>query len=255
MSEERDPPLPDDGGAVDDDDIDLGAIDADGNEIDPPEPEPEPEPDEPPPADDRRERQRTRSGQVGRLRADLDRERTEKADLVRRIAALEQQRTAPPPPDPQAQAREEAEFRTSLEQMLPHEAALAVANRSERRMQAQLAQVALQSFDRSDTADWRNLQASNRAAARLSTQVEQVLQQRRAMGDYTLGRRDILAYLVGQEMLNRPAAATNGAARRARAAPRPASGRGDVAGSPGGGRRNEADVDVALLRGITTADI
>ena len=249
MSEERDDPTP-----PDDDDIDLGAIDADGNEIepDPPETEPEPEPDEPSADVDQRDRRsQVRRGQVHRLRADLDRERAEKADLVRRIAALEQQRTAPPPPDPQAQAREEAEFRASLENMLPHEAALAVANRSEQRMQRQLTQVALQGFDRSDTADWRQLQATNKAAARLGPQVEQVLQQRRAMGDYTLGRRDILAYLVGQEVLNRPAAATPPPRRRPQP---PASGRGDVAAA-GNRRRSEADQDVALLRGITTADI
>ena len=252
MSEERDPPPPNDGDE-DDDDIDLGAVDADGEPIDS-EPEPELEPETPP--DDGRERQRqVRRGQVHRLRADLDRERAEKADLVRRIAALEQQRQQPPPPDPQATAREEAEFRASLEQMLPHEAALAVASRSEQRMQRQLAQVALQSFDRSDGAEWRALQTSNRAAERLAPQVEQVLQQRRAMGDYTLGRRDILAYLVGQEMLNRPANGQTPPPRRPRT-PRPASGRSDAAGTPGGGgRRNEADADVALLRGITTADI
>ena len=251
MSEEREP-LPSDEGGDDIDDIDLGAIDADGEPI---EPEPEPEPDEPEPEPQPDEQRRAGghgAGQVHRLRADLDRERAEKADLVRRIAALEQTRQAPPP-DPQAQAREEAEFRASLEQMLPHEAALAVASRSERRMQAQLTQVALQGFDRTDTADWRQLQATNRAAGRLAPQVEQLLQQRRSMGDYTLGRRDILAYLVGQELLNRPAAAPP--PRRSRPQ-RPASGRGDVAGAPAGNRRrSEADADVALLRGITTADI
>ena len=45
MSEEREP-LPSDEGGDDIDDIDLGAIDADGEPI---EPEPEPEPDEPDP--------------------------------------------------------------------------------------------------------------------------------------------------------------------------------------------------------------
>jgi hypothetical protein len=256
MSEERDLTPPDDGAAPADDDLDLGAIDADGNQIEPEPDEPEPEPeDEPQHPDDQPERQRQiRRGQVHRLRADLDRERTEKADLVRRIAALEQQRQQPAV-DPQAQMREEAEFRSSLEQMLPHEAALAVAGRSEQRMQRQLAQVALQNFDRTDGAEWRQLQATNRAAQRLAQQVETTLQQRRAMGDYTLGRRDILAYLVGQELLSRPAA--QAPTTRAARAPRPASGRNDVAGAPasGGRRRNEADADIALLRGITTADI
>jgi hypothetical protein len=253
MSEERDQTPPDDGDDIED--IDLGAVDGDGNEIDPPEPEPDDTDPDPEliPDESRERRQQVRRGQVHRLRADLDRERAEKADLVRRIAALEQQRSAPPPPDPQAQVREEAEFRASLEQMLPHEAALAVANRSEQRMQRQLAAVALQGFDRSDTADWRRLQAERPAAVKHAAQVEQILQQRRAMGDYTLGRKDILAHLVGMEVLDRPAAASP--PRRTRQQ-RPASGRGDVAAAPAGrGRRSDADQDVALLRGITTADI
>jgi hypothetical protein len=252
MSEERDQALPE---PDEIDELDLGEIDADGNPIDPdpepdePEPEPQPEPD---PAAERRNA--ARRGQVHRVREQLAAERAQNADLVRRIAALEA-RPAQPPPDPQAQAREEAEFRASLENMLPHEAALAVANRSERRMQAQLAQVALQSYDRTDTADWRQLQATNRAAARHAPEVERVLQQRRAMGDYTLGRRDILAYLVGQEVLNRPEAAAT--RPRPQRTPRPASGRGDVAAAAPAGRqsRDQAAADLALLRGITTADI
>jgi hypothetical protein len=254
MSEERDQ-LPADDNPVDDDDIDLGAIDADGNEIEPDEPagpDGAAEPDEPPAPlpDERRERQRTRAGQVGRLRA-------ENADLARRIVLLEQQRATPPPapPDPQAQAREEQEFRAALEQMLPHEAALAVSDRSERRMQAQLARVALQSFDRTDTADFRRLQSTNRAAARLAAQVEETLKHRREIGDFTLGRKDILAHLVGMELLDRPAAPARPNGRRPAQRP-PASGRGDVVGAPAGGRRrSEAAADVALLRGITTADI
>jgi hypothetical protein len=253
MSEERDA-LPGDGQTDDIDDIDLGEIDADGQPIEPDEPDPTDEPDpepspEPDPAAERRNA--ARRGQVHRVRAELDRERAQNADLVRRIAALEA-RPAQPPPDPQAQQREENEFRQSLENMLPHEAALAVAARSERRMQAQLAQVALQGFDRGDTADWRRLQTTNRAAARHAPEVERVLQQRRAMGDYTLGRRDILAYLVGQEVLSRPEAAPRPRTPRT---PRPASGRGDVAGTPGGQRRDQAAADIATLRGITTADI
>jgi hypothetical protein len=252
MSEERDQALPE----PEIDELDLGEIDADGNPIDPdPEPdEPETEPETKPEQPEAVERRNAaRRGQVHRVREQLAAERAQNADLVRRIAALEA-RPAQPPPDPQAQAREEAEFRASLENMLPHEAALAVANRSERRMQAQLAQVALQSYDRTDTADWRQLQATNRAAARHAPEVERVLQQRRAMGDYTLGRRDILAYLVGQEVLNRPEAAAT--RPRTQRTPRPASGRGDVPAAPAGRQsRDQAAADLALLRGITTADI
>ena len=137
--------------------------------------------------------------------------------------------------------------------MLPHEAALAVASRSERRMQAQLTQVALQGFDRTDTAEWRQLadDQSRRRAPSGTSRADFAAASRD--GRLSLGRRDILAHIVGMELLNRPAAAPP--PRRSRPQ-RPASGRGDVAGAPAGNRRrSEADADVALLRGITAADI
>ena len=238
----------------------LDQIDADGNPIEPepgPEPdfeaEPEPEPQPRPTRQDRRDA----------------RVRTERDELARRLLAAEtqlqqlQQRPVQPPPDPGAAAREEAAFVESLQQMLPHEAALAVARRQEGRFQQQLHAVALQSFDRTDQAEFNALRATNRTAARLAPQVEQMLQQRRQMGDYTLGRRQIFAYMLGEEVLNRVAAAPRGGAQprlTARAAAqvvRPAAGRGDVAARTGSGRaaRDQDAADEALLRGITVSEI
>jgi hypothetical protein len=260
MSEEREP-LPPDGG---DDDVDLGAIDQDGNpieEVEDSEPEPEePEPEEhaePEPEPDRETRRQRNKGEAQRWRERYQREAATSSDLVRRIAALEQQR-AQPAFDPQAAARAEQEFRASLEVMAPHEAALAVAQRQEQRFQAQLTQVELRGFDRSDKANFDAMAATDRRAARYAAEVEQLLAQRRQMGDYTLGRRDILAFKLGEELLARGAAqapaqrrAANG--RVARETTRPASGRGDVAA--GGRTRNQDVDDEALLRRVTTADV
>lgn len=265
MSEDRDA-APDDGAG---EDIDLN-VDADGNDSDDgedldlgPEPEPEPEPSEEPEPrrQQQQDRDRHRPGRSARLAQQLQSERSQNADLARRLAALEQQRSAPPPIDPREQAREEAQFRENLQNMLPHEAALAVADRERARTQQMMQQVALSSFDRSDGAEYRQLRQSNRAAERLASRVEQVLTQRRQMGDYTLGRRDILAYLVGQEVLDGNGAGaarqrTQAAARVAGQQARPVNGRGDVA-APAGRRRgtSQEDADIALLRGTNTNDL
>ena len=257
MSEERDLPSPDG-----DDDVDLGAIDPDGNpldEIDEAEPEPdEPEPEDQPEPEPEPERRRARvKGEAQRWRERAQTAQAESAELVRRIAALEQQRQQPAF-DPQAAQREEQEFRARLEQMLPHEAALEVANRSERRMQAQLAHVALSGFDRSDKEKFDDLAARNRSAARLAQEVERTLAARRAGGDYTLSRTDILDFLVGKELRTRaatqlPRERRAASGRVARETTRPASGRGDVAA--GGRSRNQDADDERMLRGLRTTDI
>ena len=271
MSEGRDPlpALPDeDGGGGED--IDLNNYDADGQPLDDgdagedldlgPEPEAEPEEAEAEPEPRRQQQQeRHRPGRSARLAQQLQQQRTENADLARRLAALEQQRSAPQV-DPQAAAREEAAFRENLQNMLPHEAALAVAERERGRTMQMMQQMQLANFDRSDTREYAQLRSSNRAAERLASRVEQVLQQRRGMGDYTLGRRDILAYLVGTEMLDGNGAGvtrqrTQAAARVANAQARPVNGRGEVA-APAGRRRQQSqeEADIALLKGATTND-
>jgi hypothetical protein len=261
MSEERDPPPPDGG----DDDVDLGAIDQDGNPIDDVE-DAEPEPDEPEPEEaeperqpepEREQRRQRAKGEAQRWRERYQREAATSSDLTRRIAALEQQR-AQPAYDPQAAARAEQEFRASLELMSPADAAIAVANRQAQQFREQLTQVELRGFDRSDKANFDAMTATDRRAARYAAEVEQILAQRRQMGDYTLGRRDILAFKLGEELLARGAAqvpaqrrAANG--RVARETTRPASGRGDVAA--GGRARNQDVDDEALLRRVTTSDV
>lgn len=260
MSEERDLPSPNGG----DDDVDLGVIDQDGNPLDEIE-DTEPEPDEPgldehaepEPEPDREERRRRTKGEAQRWRERYQREAETSSDLTRRIAALEQQR-AQPAFDPQAAQRAEQEFRAQLELMSPVDAALAVAQRERALHRQELTQVELRGFDRSDKANFDAMAATDRRAARYAAEVERVLAQRRQMGDYTLGRRDILAFKLGEELLARGATQVraqrqqaNG--RVARETTRPASGRGDVAA--GGRARNQDADDEALLRRVTTADV
>ena len=250
--------LPDGAGAPDDDDLDLGALD-EGTEPEPIEPgpddlesnpEPEPEPQSQPTRQERRdERARSRLREV----------EAERADLARRLAALESRQAQPAAPDPAVSARAEAEFRQSLEQMLPHEAALAVAARSEQRIQQQLVQAELRGFDRADSAEFAALQRTDRAAQRLAPEVERVLAANRAAGDLRLGRLDIFDFLRGRELRTRgPQAARQqrqqGAARVAAQTTRPGSGRGDVARGSGA-PANQDSADEALLRGVRAGDV
>jgi hypothetical protein len=248
--------LPDgEGSPIEDEELEPGTID-EGLEPEPeeePEPEIEPDPEvEPQPRQTRQERRDERSRSRAR---ELE---AQNADLARRLAELERARTQPVF-DPQAQAREEAAFRQSLETMLPHEAALAVAQRSEQRMNQQLVQAELRGFDRADVAEFNALRARDRAAERLAPQVEQLLAQNRAAGDLRFGRLDIFDLLRGRELRTRgPQAARqqrqNGAARVAAQTTRPANARGDVARGAGQGRDQDA-ADEALLRGIRAADV
>lgn len=246
--------LPEGAGAPEEEeDLEPGA-----DEVETPEPELEPEaeiepdPEVEPPRQTRQERRDDRARSRNR---ELE---TQNADLARRLAALEAQRTQPAF-DPQAQAREEAAFREQLQTMMPHEAAIAVAQRSEQRMQAQLMQAELRGFDRSDVAEFNALRARDRAAERLAPEVERMLAANRAAGDLRFGRLDVFDLLRGRELRMRgPAAAQTqrraGAARVAAQTTRPANGRGDVTREAGRARDQDA-ADEALLRSMTTADL
>ncbi len=257
MSDERTPasgatPTPDP--ELDPDLIDEPDPTIDDTEEGADEPEPEPDADEPEPEPEPR---RSRGGETIRsLRSRAQSAERANAEYERRLAALET-RQQQPAMDPQAAAREEQAFRESLRNMLPDEAALAVADRSERKMQAQIFQARLEGFDQADKSRYEALKATNRAAARLETQVETLLAQNRATGDYKFGRMDVFDLIRGRELRTQgPAAAAtqrrNGAARVAAQTTRPASGRGDVA--RGGGGRTQDEQDEAMMRQIPPMD-
>jgi hypothetical protein len=250
--------LPEGAGAPDDD-LELGAVEEgdepelleEGNE-----PEPEVEDDGNEPVPEPRQTRQERRDERSRSRArELE---AQNAELARRLAALET-RQAQPVVDPAAAQRAEAQFYESLQTMLPHEAAIAVAQRTEQRMQAQLMQAELRGFDRADVAEFNALRARDRAADRLAPEVERLLAQNRAAGDMRFGRMDILDLLRGRELRTRGAQAAqqqrrNGAARVAAQTTRPAGAAGDVARSASRARNQDAD-DIALLRQVRAQDI
>lgn len=249
MSEER---LADDQ-SDETEDFDLGEPD-DAPEPEPDTPEPQPEPEPPSRAGPPSPRQQRRDERNRERARELEQQNN---DLARRLAELER-RQQQPVIDPAAAQREEQAFRERLSQMDPVEAALEIQSRAERRMQAQLRDAEIRGFDRADVAEFNALVARDRFAERNAAEVERVLAARRAMGDYTLGRLDIVDFLRGREArLRGGTAATQqrrqAAARVARETVRPTAGGGDVARSGGGARREDADA--SLLRQITTSDI
>jgi hypothetical protein len=244
------------GARAPDEELDLGVIDEIEPEPEPMDDEIEPEPDvDPDPEPPRQTRQERRDDRARSRARELE---TQNADLARRLAQLEARQTQPVV-DPGAAARDEAQFRESLQMMLPHEAALAVVERSERRMAAQLQQARVEGFDRADTAQFEALRARDRAAERLAPQVEATMAAARAQGDFRFSRVDIFDFLRGREIrLKGPAAAQQqrraGAARVAAQTTTPTGGRGDVARSAGRERSQDA-ADEALLRNIRAGDV
>lgn len=219
-----------------------------GAEVDETDLENEGEPE--PPRQTRRERQ------TENWRARAERAEREAAELRGRQSVLEARPQAPV--DPAARAREEAAELDRVQQMLPHEVARYYAEKSARETQQQIFQARVEGFDRSDRAEFSQLRQTNRSAERHAAKVEEILQGRRQNGDWTLGRKQILAFLIGEETLNKGPTAAAGQRRQAAArvagqTTRPASGRGDV--GRGNTGRNQGDADERLLRGTTLGDI
>jgi hypothetical protein len=237
-------------------DLDLENVTLD--ELDPEPPEEvvdETEAEEPEPT-----QTRTRSNDTIRsLRARAQSAERKIDEFQRRLDEQQMQpRVQQPQVDPlllqQRQREEEAQV-----QQLPYEQQIAYwRNRDQQENNRRFAQLQLQSFDQFDTANFNQLKRSEPAAARLAPEVERVLQQQRAQGNYSFSRENIYDYLLGQETRRRATQQagrqrTAGAGRVARQTTAPASGRGDMARAPGNGRA--ADADERLLRSITAEDI
>ena len=186
-----------------------------------------------------------------RTRAQTAEERI--ADLERRLA--EPPRPAPQTIDPYAQQRALEAERERVAQLMPHEAAEYWANKAiQQNNQANVA-LRIEMLESRDQASFDALKASNVAAARLAQQVEADVRQLRAVGIYTIGRREAFYARLGQEVAERGARAAPrqraAAARRvAGQTVRPGSGRGGVATGTG----NRVDADEALLRSAAVRD-
>ena len=244
-----DPREPQDGGGEPpvDDELDLGILDDDDPEPDiDPEPEPEPQDadqpedlDEPPRRQTRRERQAGNRDRVAQLEA-------ENAEVRRRLAEIEGTRNQPPPVDPMAeQRRMEAEYER-LAMLPPQDMVREMHQMVRREFGAGLQAVSAQTLERADIAAFDALKRSSPVAARLAPQVEQTAADLRRQGVQGINREMLLAYHVGQEVLQRARGEgarqrRTGAANVARQTVRPGSGRGNMARVAGNGRGGDAD--------------
>lgn len=216
------------------------------------EPEPEPQPEQ-------RERRGRASDTIRTLRSRAQEAERRAADLERRMAAFEGRQQLPDPRAvQQAAAEEERQFRESLVGLMPEEISLKVAERTERRIMAQLAQTQVQGFDRNDRRDFEQEAARSRFAQSKSQEVEQVLTQMRNQGIYQFGRLDILDFLAGRDQRLKREQTTQqqrrqGARNVDRQTVRPASGRGE--GGGGNRRQSEEEADIAFLRRTRIGDV
>lgn len=195
---------------------------------DPVEPEPQ-----------RRPAARGRRDQAARLRERLDRTERELQEL-----RTNQQNYRPQaaPVDPQAYARAEQEKWERRAMMSPAEAMREVQQESEQRIQQYMMGVQLNTQDTIDKQAYAAEAKTSRVHRQYQAQVEALLANERARGNFAANRNSLLAYLVGQDTIRRSSAAApkqrrQAAGRVAGQQTRPTSPRGDG----GQARRPAAD--------------
>ncbi len=244
------PPADDDPnlGEIDDLDIDTGEEPGDDLEIDTDE---QSQPQEVQPRPTRRERQT----ENWRTRAQEAEARS--AEYERRLAALETRQTAPPPDPAAEQRRMEAEYER-LAMLPPQDMVRELHGLVRREFSQGLNNVALQSAERADLAEYARFMEQHPGLKRYTPQIEQTVRDLRAQGVTGINRIAIAKFHWADANLER-AAVQNGRQRRqgaanvARQTVRPASGRGDLARAAGNGRGTDADE--ALLRSVTVGEI
>jgi len=156
------------------------------------------------------------------------------------LQRFQQQRTH------QDRAAWEAAERAKLDNMLPDERAAYIADQRFNQMQFQLQQTQFQMAEMAEKASFEARASVNPTYAKYADRVEKV------KADYlkdgkNVSRENILYHLIGKDALEKGTKAgarmrANGAAKKAAAKGRPASGRGDMAG----GRRGQDDSLEAL---------
>jgi hypothetical protein len=207
------------------------------------------------PQEQRRPSSRQRA--ILRMRERLKREEDENRRL--RDQLLTQTRTPPPQVDPYRRAEEERQEAERVAQMMPHEQAQFYARRTEQNFQQQLMRQNLETRDLIDRQLFQSLCAQEPMANRLSTEVENTLNQARQQG-MNPTREAIYNLLVGQEVRTRAKKQTekqrkNGRAQIERQTTQPGGTRSTAAG---GRSRAAANPDVGLedrLRKVTVGDV
>lgn len=248
-------PTPDETGGepLDGEDLDLGVED-EGGEEPPPEDLDQPEPEA---AAEERRPSRAQS-RIQRLQQERDEARRQAAEAEGYRRALEQRNQQAAPVDPYAQQRAEQEFLASLQQMDPYQAAIAIRDRERAQVGNALVQMQRDNAERLDRMEFNSLVRTDAEARRLAPEVERLVSQARAGGDYQTTRQTVYELLYGREALARrqglvPRQRAQAQRRVAQQTTRPASGRGDVA--TGGRVRDQGSADEALLRGVTVGDL
>lgn len=195
---------------------------------------------DPPP----RGRRENRVASLNRRLRDTERERDEER---RQRVALETQRQ-PQQPDPATQAREEAALFERWSQMAPHEAERERKDYYERRFSGALNRVTGHLTDQMDRTSFEARCATSKARERLAGRVEEVIGQRRQMGDFSTTREVAFKYLLGEEVDRKTGEATTrqrreGQNRIRSQTTRPGNARGDAPRS-----RRPADDSVEAAR-------
>lgn len=182
--------------------------------------------------DDPRSQERP-ARQVGRAAARIQRQQAELADLRRELAEVRNIRQAPAV-DPQAQVRAEQEERDRVAMMPPEDQARYWYDKGIRQTQGAMAGIESRLLDRMDRAEFQAKVGADARAARLAPEVERVIAQERAAGNYRSTRQDAYWYLLGRqtdERMGREAPKQRAAAQRRVAGQRtrPVNGAGDAA--------------------------
>lgn len=221
----------DDGAEFDADADDLETPEAaDAEDDEPLDEDAEPDADEPTDPDDEAveaqsgERPTRGANRIQTLAAERAAEKVRADRLEAELAALRNER--------QQQSQREAQQaeQERLANMEP-------AERVEHVVNQRLARIEFQSWDSNDRVAFEAKAAGNPALSRIKDEVEETFRSQVASGK-PIDRQTIAAFLIGQKALAaapraRAAGARSAAAGKERNAARPASGRGDVARSPG----------------------
>jgi hypothetical protein len=156
-------------------------------------------------------------------------------DLERQLSEANRQRAQPqqPQPDPAAQRAAQAALFERWAQMAPHEAEVERQEYYRRQFGGQMDRIAGQLGDQMDRTSFEARCATSKARERLAPRVEEVIAQRRQMGDFGTTREVAFKYLLGEEVDRKTGEATvrqrrEGQNRIRSQTTRPGSARGDA---------------------------
>lgn len=204
-----------------------------------------PEPETPEEADEGQDQPQVRRPRGRSREATLSRENIELRERLARLEGqVQQPRQQTPQFDPEQQRRAAAERLERLRNMDPIDAILTVEREAQQGLVGYMSQQMMQVRDEADQARWEATCERDRTAARLSSQVEDMVARARQQGTY-LPRQMAYAQVYGQEALRRRGQVSQtqrrqGQRRIAAQTTRPGGGGSDVARAAAGQRDQDA---------------